>query len=166
MGEIVYKVVDGPVTKDGDCVFCLSDRRIKFTNANQICHHGNAGFKSDNLRPDGLGRDFLASISRKQYRRISRRECELTQTDYAGNIISQETITEFTVPNYDKDREHMVFGTPSREVWFKGPLDMTQAATDWIWSNIIDKTDHDPHWKMQKVWQRSHCLVLMAPETL
>ena len=150
MAELAVKVGDqggGHSTRyrDGDVLCAFSNRRIRCTHAQHICHVRAAGFTNDGLRPND-------SLAEKMLQRTRQYKIERTgvQTVVVTNLITMDEHTLSNVPDGDgrcmhvpefvdnrlEHDRHAIFGSPGSEVWYGGRTYYENDRMTLVWNDI------------------------------
>lgn len=144
MAELVCKVGDHGVWRNGDIISAYNDDRIALVHCAWICSVRRAGFNSDGLRPnDSLARTWLDSVYTQRFERTGRT---------SGVIIDRVEETETPVEDSKLpirlawlalNDDHRVFGTGGREVYhgmYGSRQDMSPAVVSAMWAVIEART--------------------------
>ena len=133
-----------PAYQDGDILHCFTNRRIRWTWAEEICAIRHFGFTLDGLRPPSLAWKYRQHTHRYRFIRVSRNEVERYDTVTGLTELFSERPNHkghyIHLAYYLRQRvvhpHHVIFGTPGHEEWYGGHKDFSNPAMDRIWQDI------------------------------
>lgn len=153
MGEIVLKVGTNlppePAYQDGDIVQAFSVRDIQFTHAERIMHPGNFSRQSSGLLTnDTLAQAYCEIMYQYRFERVSTTEIRRTNLfDTRVDILSNRPNARgerIDVPLFVERRlsnaNHMMFGSPGREIWYGGMKLYNAPNLTELWNEIETDT--------------------------
>lgn len=150
MAELTIKIGDqggdDPARyRDGDVLCAFSNRRIRCTHAQHICHVRAAGFTTDGLRPnDSLAEKMLQRTRQYRFERLDLRTMKrITLATMDEEVLSHTPNAKgeyIHVPEFVERRlahsHHAMFGSPGREVWYGGRTYYDNDKMNLVWNDI------------------------------
>ena len=151
MAELVLKVGTSgpdPAYQDGDIIHAFTRRAIRCVHSEHICHLKNFGYTPDGLRPDSLAKMWREKTHKYRFERVSRTEIKRTDLATLAEDVLGPTMNtareQIDVPQFIerqlRDGRHCLFGTPGREVWYGGHIDISHARLNLVWAEIEART--------------------------
>lgn len=148
MAELVLKVGSfNPGSpehyQDGDILCAFNQRRIRLVHSQHICKPKS--FTSNGLRQDGsLSEKFLSRTRQYKFERVGKDTVKriviaTSEEEILGSTPNQqgEAIdVDLFVRRRLSHPNHMIFGSPGREVWYGGQVDYQDSVLSDVWTDI------------------------------
>jgi len=151
MAELLLKVGDSGRFKDGDIILAHNDARILDVHAQHICDPRPVGFNRYGLRTkNGMVEKYLQETAVYRFERISRTEVARVNlltgqgdiVDDNPNMHGESIFVEAFIARQTKFQNHMIFGSPGKEVWYGGRREINDGVIATVWNNIEENTKH------------------------
>ena len=149
MAEILLNIQDNSDYESGDVLCAFSDKKIKITHAQHVCHPRNNLVNTDGyLLTDNVTQKYMERTALYKFERVSHYEVlrtNLSTLDSETFGVGQIDVPQFLSrrrANRTEGRTKLpIFGTDGNEIWYGGTRIITDAIVSGLWDDIELLTD-------------------------
>ena len=151
---------------EGDILGAFSNLDIWVRHVEMICNVNKATRDNNGyIVSSSIAKDLYEQFYQYRLERVSRTEVNRINLLGSGEeVVSGLAVQQF-VDNVKTKRNHRLFGTTNREIWYEGDIDKSLAKVDNIWTAIEAKTellkaDHGK-WPWGTIGRRAHFFIVV-----